>query len=378
MRLQRHLLVELVTSFVLIAFIVTAIFFAAMMLQFLHAYSQLSLLSVLKAAPYIVPLSFPVALPVSFLIACLLTFGRFADENEFLAMQMGGIHPWHAAAPAFLLGAVLTLATVELNTEVIPFATLAKKVIARVEIRELLRAVDDPDRDELRVGDMRMSWHGRDQRGLIDVRLSCPIDRTAGDGTTVQGKQDLHAARGRVDVDKLDPDLLVFDLDDVESERKEGGGVTYLREGNLKVALSLEELAGAPPDRKSKGLDEMDAAQLHYRIRGLRESGTGGLTRVNLDYLRRLETEYWKRIALGLAPIVFALVGAALGLAGGRGNRMAAFLTAVVVALPIYYPLLLWGQSLSRAGSLPAPLATNLANIVLISAGLWKLGRVFR
>ena len=100
MRLQRYILAELLAAFALIALIITGVLFAAMMLRFLHQLPDLGLLSVLQAAPYIAPAAFPITLPLSFLVACLLTYGRFSDDNEFLALQMGGIHPWHAAAPA--------------------------------------------------------------------------------------------------------------------------------------------------------------------------------------------------------------------------------------------------------------------------------------
>jgi lipopolysaccharide export LptBFGC system permease protein LptF len=377
MRLQRYLLAELLTQFALIALIVTGIFFAAMLLQFMHNFAQLSLLSILKAAPYFVPLAFPVTLPLSFLIACLLTYGRFADDNEFLAMQMGGIHPWHAAATALVCGAVLAVATLQLNTDVIPFATLAKKQITRGEIRELLRAIDDPQTDQLRFSDFTMSWHGRDARGVRDVLIDWVDERLQPDGTTTETPRHAVASHARVDVAQLDEDLLVLDLDDFEMQHRVGEEVTTLRESNRKIALSLDQLAGEPPSEKQKGSDEMSATQLHYRVRRLQEVEST-LSKENADYLRKLDAEYWRRIAQGLAPIAFALVGAALGLKGGRSSRMAAFLTAIVIALPVYYPLLLWGKNLAAQGTLPAPLALNLANIVLVAGALFQLGRVFR
>ena len=56
-------------------------------------------MAVLKASPTIAPMALPITVPLSFLVACLLTYGRFADENEFLALRMGGINPWHAISP---------------------------------------------------------------------------------------------------------------------------------------------------------------------------------------------------------------------------------------------------------------------------------------
>ena len=61
----------------------------------------------------------------------------------------------------------------------------------------------------------------------------------------------------------------------------------------------------------------------------------------------------------------------------GRGSRAAALVTALVVALPVYYPLLELGTVLAREGSLPAGLAMNLGNLVLLLAGCALLHRTF-
>jgi lipopolysaccharide export LptBFGC system permease protein LptF len=380
MRIQRYLLGELLTAFALIALIVTGVLFAAMLLQFLHRYPDLNLLSVLRAAPYIVPLAFPITLPLSFLIACLLTYGRFAEENEFLALQMGGVHPWHAASPAIASAAVLALGTVLLNTDVIPLATLAKKEIARGEVRELLKAVDDPSRTEIRLGDFQMSWNGRDERGLRDVLITWAVEvAVAGADRKERTVHRVRASRGRIDVNRLGSDALYLDLDDVEMQVREGERVTRVNEAQRLVAISIDQIAGAPPALESKGTDEMSASQLWYRAKRLREtlrSGDDAASRSERSLLYRFETDYWRRIAMGLAPFSFAFVGVGIGLGGSKGGRMAAFLTAVVVALPVYYPLLLWGANLSRAGLLPAALALNLCNAILVGVGLWRMGRV--
>jgi lipopolysaccharide export LptBFGC system permease protein LptF len=378
MRIQRHILAELLAAFALIALIVTGVLFAALLLQFLHRYPELNLLTVMRAAPYIIPTAFPITLPLSFLVACLLTYGRFTDDNEFLALQMGGIHPWHAASPAIAVAGVLAAFTVLLNTDVIPLATLAKKEIARGEVRQLLKAVEDPGRESLSLGGFQMSWHGRDRDGLRDVLITWTAERIDDQGEVVRTVQNVQAGHGRVDVSKLDRDQLFLDLDDVEMQSRQGERVTRVVEANRVVAISIDELAGVPPALKSKGSDEMSGAQLWYRARRLREiAGGGGATPVgDLKLMRNYETEYWKRIALGIAPLAFAFVGVALGLAGGKGSRMAAFLTAMLVALPVYYPLLLLGANLSRDGRVPAGIALNLGNLGLAAGGLWKFRKV--
>lgn len=381
MRVQRYLLSELLTAFVLVALIVTGVLFAGFLLQYLHKYSdQLDLFSVLRAAPYFVPLAFPVALPLSFLIACLLTYGRFSDDNEFLATQMGGIHPWHAAAPAVATAAVLAVGIVLLNLDVIPFATLMKKEIARGGFQQLVAAIDDPARKSVTIGGFQMSWEGRDARGLKDVLLTFTAPRDPDEPREERGerqRQVIQATRARVDSSRLAEGQLVLDLDDFQTEVPSEGGTTRVREANRKIALDVETLVGAPPSQSSKGKDEMNASQLYYKARRFRQlAGDDPAARNELKEMRIFETEYWRRVAMGLSPLAFAFVGVGLGLAGGRSSRMAAFLTAILVALPVYYPLVLGGANLARTGVLPAGLALNLGNVVLCAFGLWRFGRV--
>ncbi|MCG3135246.1 MAG: hypothetical protein HMLKMBBP_02770 [Planctomycetes bacterium] len=376
MRLQRYLLRELLLSFLLIALIVTALFFAAAMLSFLRQYSELSLGSVLRAAPYILPLSFPVTLPLSFLVACLLTFGRYADDNEFLAHQMAGIHPWHAAAPALMVAVLIAAGTMKLNTDVIPFATLAKKEVARSEVREVLRKIDDPSRTAIRCEEFEMSWTGRGPQGLRDVVISWEQAPEDGEKDAKPVRRTARAAHARVDVARIDDGLFVLDLDDFEMQVPDDGGGPGRRlvEARRQLALSVDQLTGEPESMKLKGVDELSSAQILYQVRrGVDRQGADVV-----DYRRRLLTDFWKRIAVALSPIAFAVVGAGLGLAGGRGSRMAALLTAIVVALVLYYPILLGGAALSKKGTLPPPLAMNLANLFVLSFGTWRLGKVFR
>jgi len=79
-----------------------------LLLGFVHKAPELGLLAMVKALPFILPEAFPITVPLSFLVACLLTYGRFADDNEFTAFRMGGLHPWHAIAPAVALGGLLS------------------------------------------------------------------------------------------------------------------------------------------------------------------------------------------------------------------------------------------------------------------------------
>jgi lipopolysaccharide export LptBFGC system permease protein LptF len=113
----------------------------------------------------------------------------------------------------------------------------------------------------------------------------------------------------------------------------------------------------------------MSAAQLTYRLR----RGSA-----DKDLMRKWDAEIWQRIAMGLAPLAFGFLGAPLGLWSARGSRAAAFLMALVIALPVFYPFLRLGQNLAEAGVVPAPVALLLGDALLMCAGGFFLVRVVR
>src|SRR5205085_1344119 len=73
LRLQRYLLGELLTAFLLVTLIVTGMIVTAFLLQTLQKYPELSMLGVLQLVPVLVGVALPLSLPMSFLMACLLS-----------------------------------------------------------------------------------------------------------------------------------------------------------------------------------------------------------------------------------------------------------------------------------------------------------------
>jgi len=151
---------------------------------------------------------------------------------------------------------------------------------------------------------------------------------------------------------------------------------------SIQIVIDVEQ--DARQETKSK--DEMRSSELYYRIARLaptiaaaadpRDREREKERDKRLEFLRKFQVEYWRRIAFGLSPLAFALLGVPMGLLVRRGSRAQAFVIALFIALPVYYPLLLWGDNLASMGRLPAALALNLANILLSAVGLVLLGRL--
>lgn len=367
LRLQAYLLREMVSAFALILSLVTGVMFVALLIRFLRQYPEVGLVAAAKAAPMLAPMTLPITLPLAFLVACLLTYGRFTDDNEYLAFRMGGIHPWHAISPTLVLGVVLSLLALPLNTTVVPLAILAKQEIGRDQFMQLERALEDPSLHSAQLGgkNSRIVWQGRDGDWLEDVTISgLSPSSDGGSGRDRDAPADgVTAERCRISLD-AEREEIVIELRNLRYERVDAlGNVQTLTE---EFHWFSYPLGGQRRVEENRNPSEMRATELLYRLRhGSRDT----------SLVAKWEVEYWRRLALSLAPLAFALFGAPLGLVLGRSSRMAALLTALIVALPVYYPLLVLGDVLGTNGTLPAALSMNLGNIALVCAGIWLTRR---
>jgi LPS export ABC transporter permease LptG len=76
-----------------------------------------------------------------------------------------------------------------------------------------------------------------------------------------------------------------------------------------------------------------------------------------------------RRAALSIAPFVFALIGAALGLRVRRGGRSVGVLLSLIVVI-VYYLLSLLGESLARAGTMSPYVGPWLATVFIVGLSL--------
>ncbi len=371
-RLQIYVLRELLAAFGLLFAIVTAIVGAGLLLQFVTSAPELGFGIVAQALLYILPEAFPITLPLSFLVACLLVYGRFSDDNEFLATRMGGIHPWHVVVPAVMVGAFLAVFTVWLNTDVLPWAGLGKRELRTNQIEQLVASIEKGSATSLPLGKkLRFSAASRaDDGAFLDVHITgdreapkAGVD-SSDPGASLFAGGEVQAKRAWLWLDR-DERALVLKLEDALWVRQGVQG----RWTENTFALPLDRLVDASPREQNKRISLLSGTELLYRIR----RGSP-----DAKEQRAVHAELWQRISMGLAPLVFAFLGAPLGLFSARGSRASAFLTGLVIALPVYYPLVRIGENAAREGQLPAPVALLFADVLLAGIGGWLFVRVVR
>jgi len=99
----------------------------------------------------------------------------------------------------------------------------------------------------------------------------------------------------------------------------------------------------------------------------------GVFARSGVD-VRNLRLEYHFKLALPLAPLVFALLAAPLALRLGRGGSMMGLLVTFVLAF-LYQVLMSWSRLVGESGAVPPALAAWSQNIVFGAAGIFLIAK---
>jgi lipopolysaccharide export system permease protein len=119
--LQKYILGELIRVFVLVVSALTVL------LVFVGAFSQasengLGPYEVLQILPYLVPSLLPFTIPATMLLTVTVVYGRIAADQEVTAAKAAGISALSLLWPSFVMGIALSLVSLLLTDQVIPWA----------------------------------------------------------------------------------------------------------------------------------------------------------------------------------------------------------------------------------------------------------------
>jgi lipopolysaccharide export system permease protein len=387
--LNRIIFWELVKIFLLSLVGITGILLLAVVV--VEAQNQgLGPMQILAIIPLAVPSTLPYTIPATTLFATCVVYGRLAHDNEILAVKAAGINILHIVKPALLLGLTTSVATSALYYDLIPgtyhrmktiflndvenvMYTILKRqgqfshakvdyviYVKRVEGRTLVEAqfmhrdkkvyrfdvIARAQEAELRVDQAHHK---------LDVLMRhCYITSNGGETAVVEEKiwpidlpPDLTDDRRYRQTDMTWPELGQF-----REELRE-----KVAQKDEEIALNVGLLAlNAPP----AGLPKHIA-----NLRNEKKQAEG--------QIRTIESEMQRRPAIALGCLCFVLVGCPVGIWFSRSDYLSAFVICFLPIVIIYYPLILCGENLSRAGKLDPLIALWAADALMgvVAAGLY-------
>ncbi len=308
------------------------------------------------------------SIPLATLAGIIVGFSRMGSDSEIVAMRAAGVGSWTMIWPALLIGLVFTGATTYLHLKEAPEAA---RDLERIALQGMLAKLESPVEPRtfntlpryviyVRDGNKDLGTWGRvfifgqeDQATKVYTARSGRID-SSGDQSELVLTDVLitrfPSATAKGDADQPAPGSIVATDDK-----------SYVVERSDQLRFSINtgrtEVVQRINDRDTNA-DAMDWSDLRERV----ASGSVDEQKEAVRVLNR-------RAALSLAPLVFSLLGAILGLRIRRGGKSAGVLVTIIVVI-FYYLLSLLGESLARAGTMSPYIGPWLATIFILALSL--------
>ncbi|VTS00352.1 permease family protein : Putative permease OS=Singulisphaera acidiphila (strain ATCC BAA-1392 / DSM 18658 / VKM B-2454 / MOB10) GN=Sinac_2241 PE=4 SV=1: YjgP_YjgQ [Gemmata massiliana] len=399
--LNRMIFWELVRVFLLSLGALTGLVLVVMSIQ-QAAQLGLSLAQLIRSIPLLVPNILPIAIPATTLFSACVVYGRLAHDNEVIALKAAGVHLFGIVKPTILLGVLATGTTAALYHTTIPRTQQLFYGQILADPEEVLYNSLRRDR-RLVHPSLPYVLFVRDVQGrrLIDAVIKRRVKDPKPGTEPYDFVARMHEAQLHVDMDSgtmsIVPDRFVLDGKNANGSSASTEFKMDLpdsvsgKDARLRIsALTWDEL----PDRtaatraeRDELIKQRDAYQaeveksydIKVRTQGMDELkglkfGIDAKTR----QVRNLEAEVHARPALAVSCIVFALIGCPVGIWANRADYLSTFVVCFIPTLLVYYPLLLAGSDVGKAGKVPLWLGCWAADIVMGTVGVLLMWRLLR
>ncbi|MBA3312390.1 MAG: LptF/LptG family permease [Planctomycetaceae bacterium] len=388
--LQRYIMFELLKVFSFLLSILT------ILLVFVGVFREatekgLGPAQALQVLPYVVPSLMPFTIPATLLLTVCLVYGRMAGDQEVTAAKAAGINVMSMLWPALLLGITLSLVSLVLTDQVIPWAmTNIQRIVSEAMediFLDMLRTkhlVADPSRG--------VSVMVMDVDGKTLIRPTFRYSPPGSDPVMIQAQQAtisfdmtareivLHLDRGQADLGG-DKSISIRDNDvrfpmpkELADAHPRHLTIREIRQAMGKLQSELDDYVVAKDLRALFALTlgefhdlGTDESLYHREFEKPKESD-----------LRKLHTEVHSRLAMSTSCLFFVLIGGPFAMLQARRQFLTSFILCFVPILVVYYPLALGMMNLSKTGSADPTWAMWVGNAVLLTAGLHILRKVLR
>lgn len=389
--LQRYVFCELVKVFSLaLTGLTVLLVFVGVVGE--AARSGLGPQQILQILPYIIPSLLPFTIPATLLLTVCVVYGRLAGDHEVTAVRAAGISVMSLLWPSILLGGMLSLLTLVLTDQFIPWAraNIQRTVTSAMEdifldmLRTQMQVVDPQNGISVTV----MGVKGKTLL-MPTFRHSLPNKSVV----TIQAQEGslefdlerqevvLHLVRGHVDVDGS---CIWFIRERQAFPLPRSRNKTVPRE--LTVRTIERELKSVNRDRETLRNKQLVSAMLALSEGNFEKFRQPDFLffDATIDDLtgryNRLHTEVHSRFALSCSCLFFVIVGSPFSMLQARRQFLTSFILCFLPILLIYYPLVMLCTNLSKENSeLFDPTWTMwVANGLMFIAGTYILRRLLR
>jgi len=358
--LRNYILQECLLPFTISISVLTSVFLLGYLPQLANKVINkgVSLMAVSKIFLYYIPILLGYTLPIACLVTVILTFGRLSAENEILAMRASGVYLRRLLTPLFVVGITLSLFVHLLNDRVIPAAydaqtrvlqeTGTQNPAALLEAGSFINAFDKYIVFIYRI----------DNNHLYGVRIYQPQSNKRNTTRTIIAQEgEFVKVPGQ---DKLMLKLMNGTSDEPDLKNPDNFYKLNFQNSFITMDLSKQKTKS---EKKPKA---MTLKELEQKINEYKK--------IKID-ASPLITEYHRRLAWSLTPLLFILLGFPFAVITHKRAKSANILFAILFAAP-YYILSLACQGLASQSSIDPGLIMWLPDIIggiVVIIMNWKL-----
>lgn len=306
-------------------------------------------------------------MPMAMLLSTLLAFGRLSGDSEVVAMRAVGTSIQRIMWPVGAFGLLVSLVTFFVNETLVPWAALqGTKIEADISSKldgRSVRPTSYPIYEGKKLKAMLMAADfDIGQRALREVTIATYDDTGHQQYVMTAAKLTFELKKGKFDPDKgwmLSGGGTIHSLD----------GMTYTRLSDKlwpqeipHPNFSDEELIAS----NLKDLDSFNMGDTHKQIEKLKEKNAQANQIANLEY------GYWNKIAIPFAALVYALVGAPLGIRNHRTGAAVGFWLSVIIIFT-YMMLANFMAIYAQGGIIPAYVASFFPTFIGLAAAVYLI-----
>ncbi|MCG9891337.1 MAG: LptF/LptG family permease [Thermosynechococcaceae cyanobacterium MS004] len=310
----------------------------------------------LKTALQIFGLQIPnflvLALPMAMLLSCLMVYNRLARTSETIAFRSLGVSAVRLAVPGLLMGLWVTAATFMVSEFIVPSANWQASQLTDQALQQVKPAYRDKNIFYREFQDDRLSrvFYARRFNGEVMQDL-----------TIMTFSQGLLAQILVTESGQWNPVSQMWDLLKGTTYSLGEDALTYQNIntfGKFSLDLSRAPLDLATEVRRADEMGILDTYQ-YWRL----VKGTGDTRQT-----RQLDVRFQTKLAFPWVCLVFALVGAALGLQQQQRSSSKGFGLSVVIIFA-YYTAAFITRSLGEAGIISSLIAAWIPVFVGFGVG---------
>ncbi|MBM3243537.1 MAG: YjgP/YjgQ family permease [Candidatus Omnitrophica bacterium] len=305
--------------------------------------------SVIKVFILLTPYIVTYALPISILVAILISLGRLSSDNEIIAIRASGINVFKLVLPIITIGLIISLGLVVFNDRAASFAHYEyRKTLIEIGMKNPTAAFEEG----VFINSFQkyiLFIYKIDQKNnrLMNVRIYEPQGDNKPTRTIIAKSGEFIAIP--------EQNMVKLKLVDGTSDEPDPNNPMNFYKLNFKTYFMNLNLADARGKGKiNKKYKEMTIRELNQEIDKLKQEGINPAP---------LITEINEKLTLAFSCLVFILMGIPLGIITRRREKSINIGIAILIIV-VYYPLFIACEALGIQGHLNPAFAMWIPNII--------------